>query len=180
MNDFWAIHNLLIISDFLHKIICNKETGNITCGGSQTLDIHEAWFGRVSDDICVEDKKGNSASSADQSSSLDESLEFAANSISENANYCVNNQTWSFQKTTKKCQGQQFCKFKVITNNWYGEDRDPCEGWNRYLYIKYRCVQGKSHILQDVGTIHIKMPLISIQIMKYFTILYSFGIRNCH
>ena len=116
---------------------------NISCGESQTLDIHEAWFGRLSEDFCVQDRDKNSGGSEDLSGIV-RKREIASNSISGNTHQCVNNQTWAFQKTIEKCQGKQFCKFHVITHKWIGEDKDPCKGLSRYLSIKYRCEKGKS------------------------------------
>ena len=133
-----------IILDLLQKIICNTEKANITCEGeNKVLDIHEAWFGRLSDNVCVKGKNKYSEETAAMPNNDPKQEEPPQFSTGMGTNQCVNNQTWSLQKATEKCQGQKFCKFHVQSHNWIGEENDPCEGMQRYLTIKYQCETGK-------------------------------------
>ena len=47
----FGVFSITYISDFRYTHICNKEQGNITCENNEVLDIHEAWFGRISENI---------------------------------------------------------------------------------------------------------------------------------
>ena len=136
-----------IVLDLLQKIICNTEKANITCEGeNKVLDIHEAWFGRLSDNICVKEKDGNSGKTAtipNNDPKPEGPPEFGTGRNRRSASHCVNNRTWSLQKATEKCQGKTFCKFHVQSTNWIGEENDPCKGMQRYLTIKYQCKTGK-------------------------------------